>query len=65
VVDAAKSGEGEHATVTHVLDGVQCNAQLAVVQHDGGGAVRGSGVAAATAVRRHVAGVRAEWSSQA
>jgi hypothetical protein len=61
VVDAAKSGGGEHAAVAHVLDGVQCNAQLAVV----GGAVRGSGVAAATAVRRHGAGVRAEWSSQA
>ena len=50
----------EHAAVAHVLDGVQRNAQLAVMRYDSGGAVRVAGVAPATAVRRHGAGMRVE-----
>ena len=50
----------QHAAVAHVLDGVQRNAQLAVMRYDSGGAVRVAGVAPATAVRRHGAGTRVE-----
>ena len=50
----------ERAAVAHVLDGVQRNAQLAVMRYDSGGAVRVAGVAPATAVRWHGAGMQVE-----
>ena len=50
----------EDAAVAHVLDGVQRNAQLAVMRYDSAGAVRVAGVAPATAVRRHGAGMPVE-----
>ena len=60
VVRVAVGVVREHAAGAHVLDGVQRNAQLAVMRYDSAGAVRVAGVAPATAVRRQGAGTRVE-----
>ena len=60
VVRVAIVVKRQQAAVAHVLDGVQRNAQLAVMRYDSAGAVRVAGVAPATAVRRHGAGTRVE-----
>ncbi len=60
VVRVAMVVKRQQAAVAHVLDGVQRNAQLAVMRYDSGGAVRVAGVAPATAVRRQGAGTRVE-----